>query len=287
MSVLLAFEASARHLSFTKAAVELSLTQSAVSRQVQVLEELLEVELLYRRGRQLELTDVGRMYMREIGVAINRIRNATLQAIAQQSGGGSLHLALLPTFGTKWLMPRLHAFYGANPNVLIHLHSRIEEFDLEAAGMDAVIRVSQGPPPGLIAHPLLQEELILIASPEIQSRRPISSSKDLNGLLLLRVATRLNVWLEWFDEFNERPSTPHFGPTFELTSHLIQAVSTGIGVGLVPSCLVEEEVRSGHLCTPLGMQMKSGKTYYFCYPEHKKDYAPLVAFRNWLFNNEI
>lgn len=106
MSSLLAFEASARHSSFTRAAEELSLSQSAVSRQVQSLEELLGVELFDRVSRHIALTEVGRIYSLEVAGALSRIRDATVQAIAYRSGGGSLHLAVLPAFGTKWLLPR-------------------------------------------------------------------------------------------------------------------------------------------------------------------------------------
>jgi len=282
MSLLLAFESSARHLSYTKAAAELSLTQSAVSRQVQVLEDLLRIQLFERKGRSIVLTDAGRIYMREVGIAIGRIRNATLQVTAMQSGGGSINLALLPTFGAKWLMPRLHGFYSAHPNVLVHLHSRIGDFDLEAAGMDAVIRADEGAVPGLVSHRLLEEQLVLVASPALLEKHPIAGPDDLRDVLLLRVASRANVWSEWFDAQGGTPRQLVFGPTFEVTSHLIQAVVTGIGVGLVPDFLVEDELASGTLVAPIGLRYLSGKHYQFAYPAHKAAYAPLAAFRDWL-----
>ncbi|ALM82428.1 LysR substrate-binding domain-containing protein [Bordetella sp. N] len=282
MSLLLAFESSARHLSYTRAAAELSLTQSAVSRQVQALEDLLQIQLFERKGRSIVLTDAGRIYMREVGVAIGRIRNATLQVTAMQSGGGSINLALLPTFGAKWLMPRLHDFYSANPNVLVHLHSRIGDFDLDAAGMDAVIRAEEGPIAGLVSHRLLEEQLVLVASPALLAKHPIAGPDDLRDVLLLRVASRANVWSEWFDAQGRTPRQLVFGPTFEVTSHLIQAVATGIGVGLVPDFLVEEELASGKLVAPVDFRYPSGKHYQFAYPAHKAAYAPLAAFRDWL-----
>ncbi|CAB3656437.1 MULTISPECIES: LysR substrate-binding domain-containing protein [Paraburkholderia] len=282
MSLLLAFEASARHQSYTRAAEELSLTQSAVSRQVQALEELLEVRLFQRKGRRIELTDVGRMYMRGVGVAITGLRNATLQAIAYRSGGGILNLAVLPTFGARWLMPRLHSFYAANPNVIVHMHSRIGYFDLETAGVDAVIGVGNGELPGLISHRLLEEELVVVASPDLLARHPIKLARDLGSLLLLRVATRPNVWQEWFDACNVKLRGSYLGPTFELTSHLIQAVATGIGVGLVPRCLVEEELQSGNLIVPFEAPYVSGLNYYFAYPTQKADLPSIAAFRDWL-----
>ena len=129
MSLLLAFEAAARHESYTRAALELSLTQSAVSRQVQALEQQLGLTLFRREGRQVQLTDVGRLYQREMSDALGRIRSATLQALAYQSGSGTLRLATLPTFGSKWLLPRLHDFYKTHPGMLVHINSRIEAID--------------------------------------------------------------------------------------------------------------------------------------------------------------
>ena len=139
MSLLLAFEAAARHESYTRAAVELSLTQSAVSRQVQALEQQLGVILFRREGRTVKLTEVGRVYQREISEALGRIRSATLHAIAHQAGGGNLRLATLPTFGSKWLLPRLHEFYRRHPEVLVHINSRIEPVDFATSGIDAAI----------------------------------------------------------------------------------------------------------------------------------------------------
>lgn len=282
MSLLLAFEASARHQSYTRAAAELSLTQSAVSRQVQALEDLLEVRLFVRKGRRIELTDVGRMYMRGVGTAITGLRNATLQAIAYRSGGGILNLAVLPTFGARWLMPRLHGFYAANPTIIVHMHSKIGLFDLETAGVDAVIGVGNGELPGLATHRLLDEELVVVASPELAARHRIKTERDLDSLLLLRVATRPNVWQEWFDARNVNLRGSHLGPTFELTSHLIQAVATGIGVGLVPRCLVEEELQSGKLIAPFRASYFSGLSYYFAYPAQKAELPSIAAFRDWL-----
>lgn len=282
MSLLLAFEASARHQSFTRAAEEIHLTQSAVSRQVQALEELLEVNLFLRKGRRIELTDAGKIYLREISYAISLIQNATLQAIIYRSGGGSLNLAVLPTFSAHWLMPKLHLFYTENSNVIIHMHSKIGSFDLEASGIDAVIGVGKKNLPNLISHHLLEEELVLVISPSLLEKHPINSAIDLNGLLLLRVSSQPNIWSQWFKACSVNLSNSYLGPTFELTSHLIQATITGIGVGLVPKCLVKEDIKTGKLITPINFKYYSGRNYYFAYPIHKAHNPGIVKFRNWL-----
>ena len=111
--------------------------------------------LFLREQRRIALTGAGAMYLREVQAALQRIRNASLQAIAYRSGGGSLHLAALPTFASKWLMPRLSTSYAEHPGILVHIHSRIGQFNLAVEGMDAAIGVGDGAWPGTIACPLM------------------------------------------------------------------------------------------------------------------------------------
>lgn len=147
MSLLLAFEAAARHESYTRAAAELSLTQSAVSRQVQALEQQLGLTLFRREGRQVQLTDVGRLYQRELSEALGRIRSATLQALATSQGG---HLAPGHPAHLRLEMAaaELHAFYSAHPGMLVHIHSRIEAINFDTSEIDAAIGVASHDLPG-------------------------------------------------------------------------------------------------------------------------------------------
>jgi DNA-binding transcriptional LysR family regulator len=282
MSLLLAFDAAARHLSFTRAAAELSLTQSAVSRHVQALEELLEVPLFRREGRNIVLTDIGKMYQAELGPALQRIRNASLQAIAYRAGGGSFHLAVLPTFAAKWLMPRLNGFYARHPGTLVHVHSRIGRFDLELAGMDAVIAVGDGTWPGLVPHHLHNEIVVPVISPSLARQHPLHEPADVAQHLLLQVAARPDTWQRWFIAQGLPLQHMRLGPQFELTSHLIQAVASGIGVGLVPEFLVAEELRSGVLQLAVDRPMDTGAGYYLFVPPDKLSRPPIAAFVHWL-----
>ena len=286
MSLLVAFEASARHLSFTRAAAELSLTQSAVSRQVQALEELLEVPLFRREQRRIVLTETGAMYQRELGGALQRIRNASLQAIAWRTGGGSLHLASLPTFATKWLMPRLNGFYAKHPGILVHIHSRAKPFDFELSGMDAVIAVNEGVWPGLVAHHLRDEKLVPVISPALRKAYPLQQPQDLLQHVLLMVESRPYVWSHWCMAHGLPPGSMQLGPRFELTSHLIQAVASGIGVGLLPSFLVEEELRSGVLELAFDLPLASDVAYYLFVPPDKLALPHIAAFKDWLLGVE-
>ncbi|WP_116134861.1 LysR substrate-binding domain-containing protein [Trinickia diaoshuihuensis] len=298
MSLLLAFEASARHQSFTRAAEELSLTQSAVSRQVQTLEAMLGVPLFLREGKRIVPTDAGRAYMTELSAALTSIRNATLQVLSSGSRGTHLRVATLPTFGAKWLLPRLHRLYRAHADLQIDLHSRIEEVDFSTEPLDAAIVVGDGRWPDVAAHRLYAEQLVLIGSPgafaaKSKPRRGTRSRTQargdtlrptlgmLEGLTLLRVSSFPDAWREWCAHFGLAPHALRLGPSFELTSHLIQAVMAGIGVGLVPRMLVEDELNDGRLCSPFA-PVPSSRSYYFVYPERIRHDAALTAFREWL-----
>jgi DNA-binding transcriptional LysR family regulator len=291
MSLLVAFEASARHESFTRAAEELSLTQSAVSRQVQTLEAMLGVSLFVREGKRIAPTDAGRAYMTELAAALTLIRNATLQVLASDSASQRLRVATLPTFGAKWLLPRLHRLYQLHPDLQIDLHTRIEEVDFATQPLDAAITVGDGRWPNVIAHRLYAEELILVGSPAAFSsattrrRKPDTHARPtvalLKGLTLLRVSSFVDAWREWCAHFGLPHDALRVGPSFELTSHLIQAVIAEIGVGLVPRMLVADELKDGRLISPFE-PVASSRSYYLIYPERVRNHRALVAFREWL-----
>lgn len=281
MSLLLAFEAAARHESYTRAGIELSLTQSAVSRQVQALEQQLGLTLFRREGRTVQLTDVGRLYQRELSEALGRIRAATLQALAYQSGVGTLRLATLPTFGSKWLLPRLHRFYAAHPGMLVHIHSRIEAINFDTSEIDAAIGVASHDVPGLLCHRLQAEQLLVILPPEAASDGGAWTPQRISEQVLLNVANNPHAWGEWFSHHALPHRAMRLGPSFELTSHLIQAVRAGIGIGLVPRVLVQDELDNGELHS-VGAPFASQRSYYLMYPPRNEALPSLRAFRSWL-----
>jgi DNA-binding transcriptional LysR family regulator len=199
MSLLIAFDATARHPSFTRAAGELALTQSAVSRQVQSLEALLGVPLFRRVNRKLSPTAIGSAYHREISGALQQVRSASLHAITSATGRGTLDLAALPTFASKWLVPRLSDFYAKHAGILINLHARIGRFDLTTEGMDAAIRVCNGVWPGMTSYRLLDETLLPIISLALAAMAPIREPADISRHQVLRVAARPDIWARWFE----------------------------------------------------------------------------------------
>ncbi|MFD1840597.1 LysR substrate-binding domain-containing protein [Paracidovorax cattleyae] len=282
MSLLLVFEAAARHESYTRAADELALSQSAVSRQIQTLESQLGIRLFRREGRSVKLTEVGRRYAAELGAALGRIRAATLQALSYQGEGGALRLATLPTFGSAWLLPRLHDFYRAHPGVNVDLHSRIGAIDFDTEELDAAITVGAGDWPGLQAHRLHAEFLVAIASPgALAGLAAAADPAWIPTQTLLTVASHPNGWAQWFSHYGLDHRHMRIGPRFELTSHLIQAVRAGIGVGLVPRALVEDEVARAQVAE-VGAAVASQRSYYLIYPDRNETLPALAAFRSWL-----
>lgn len=280
MSLLLAFEAAARHESFTRAGTELSLSQSAVSRQVQALEGQLGLPLFRREGRRVELTDAGRRYYLDLSDALGRIRSATLQVMSYQAAMGSLRLATLPTFGSKWLLPRLHEFYTLHPGVNIHIHSRIGPVDFANEEIDAVITVDTHPWPGLAAHRIDGEFLLAIHARQASLSEPLEPAWAYSQTLLT-VASHAQGWSDWFSHYQLEHRAMRLGPSFELTSHLIQAVRANIGIGLVPQALVQDELQRGELAS-LGTAIASGRTYYLMYPPRNESLPALHAFKAWL-----
>lgn len=284
MALLVAFESAAKHQSYTLASQELFLTQSAVSKQIQALEKHLGVKLFNRVGRNVELTATGRKYYGEIKDALAIVRNASLQAITYETSDNTLHLATLPTFGSKWLLPRLHDFYANYSKITLHIHSRIGPVDFSDRGIDAAITVGNGTWPNLIAHPIQNEQLVPIISPDKAPSSPMSP-EWVAQQTLLTIASNPEAWESWFLHHQLSLQLFRKGPTFELTSHLIQAVLAGLGIGLVPHILVKDEIARGELLA-IDHPMQSQRHYYLVYPPQHADLPALIAFKDWLLNSD-
>lgn len=196
LSALQAFDAAARLLSFTRAGEELSLTQSAVSRQIQSLEDAIGTPLFDRTGNRLTLTEAGHGYHAEIAPLLESLRNATLRLMAFKGSGGVLRLAVLPTFGMKWLVPRLAGFVRAHPEVQIELNTRTTPVDWRTESFDAAIQHGRPLVSGVIAHRLIGEQLVAVAAPSlVDSTVDIA---DLAAVPLLQQITRPEGWARWF-----------------------------------------------------------------------------------------
>jgi LysR family glycine cleavage system transcriptional activator len=279
---LLAFEATARHGSVSRAAEELHLTQSAISRQVQQLEEALGVSLFRRSRQRVMLTDVGRMYASHVRNTLSELSDATHQAIALSGTSGVLNLAVLPTFGTRWLIPRIPEFFARHPDATVNFGVRLVPFDFTAEPFDAAIHFGQPLWPGAVCELLRHEEAVPVCSPAYRARENIRFPEDLTRAMLLQQATRPTAWAEWFSSIGVAVGNPLRGPRFEQFAMVAQAAAAGLGAALIPHFLIADELASGRLQILFPHSLVSGGSYYLVYPEHKAE-APLVrSFRDWI-----
>lgn len=281
MADLLAFEAAARHSSISRAAEELHLTQSAVSRQIRQLEAQLGVALFHRVRQRVVLTDAGRVYAADVRTALQYVSSATQKAMAS-AGGGLFHLAVLPTLGTRWLIPRLGGFTALHPEVTIDFAARSEPFDFAQQPFDAAIHFGAPHWAGAECEYLMHEAVVPVCSPAFRSLHGIARVGDLAAVVLLQQSTRPTQWAEWFEQAGVAGAPALRGPRFEQFAMIAQAAVSGLGAALLPSFLVEAEIASGALVVLFPQALTSADAYYLVYPESRAEAPLLRAFRDWI-----
>ncbi|MHC5230389.1 LysR family transcriptional regulator [Brucella sp. LJL56] len=279
-SALAAFDAVARHESFSAAAEELSLTQGAVSRQIATLEEQLGTALFDRTSRHVVLSDAGRVYLKAVGPALASIRAASLQVMSQMRGT-TLNLAFLPTFGTRWLIPRIPRFVAKYPDIILNFATRIGQFDFDREGLDAAIHIGQSDWPNADSIFLMDETVAPVCSPVFLQQNPVRAPVDLLPLPLFNMASRPGAWDHWFKSLDmAAPASP--GMRFEQFSNVSQACVAGLGVALMPLFLIRAEIESGQLVVACPHTVKSPSSYYFVTPKARSHTPAVSAFRDWL-----
>lgn len=280
-AALIAFEASARHESFTRAAEELSLTQGAVCRQIGTLEQFLGVALFRRSRRGVKLTEAGLAYSRRVAAQLDAVERDTLAVMGRQ-GNQAVELALVPTFGTQWLLPRLKAFQQLHPEVTVHLTNRTRPFLFADTTFDAAIYFGDANWSGTQSHYLMPENSLPVCSPQLLDGRAELSAAQIAGLPLLQQTTRPYAWRQWFASLGMNVAGDLGGPRYELFSMLAQAAEHAMGVALIPPFLIQRELAEGRLVIAREHACVSDKAYYLMIPERKVESAALIAFRDWL-----
>jgi LysR family transcriptional regulator, glycine cleavage system transcriptional activator len=280
LPLLSAFEAAARTSSITAAAKELSLTQSAVSRQIKALEEQLGVSLFHRERQTIRLTAAGEAYAREIRGALHRISTASLNLRANPQGG-TLNLAVLPTFGARWLAPRLSDFLNSSPGNSLNLVSKLSYFDFRLELVDAAIHFGGSEWTGGEMIHLCDESVVPACSPEMRARFDFKLPSDIRAAPLLHLTTRPDAWEMWLTA-HDAPSDAVRGMLFDQFTAAAQAAISGIGIALLPEFLFKDEFASGKLVRALDLPMKTAGGYFLVWPPDRRDYPPLAAFRDWI-----
>ncbi|MDM8189525.1 LysR family transcriptional regulator [Pseudomonas koreensis] len=282
-AALISFEAAARHESFTRAAEELSLTQGAICRQIASLEEFLSVQLFRRSRRGVKLTEAGLSYSRRVATQLDAVERDTLSVMGQQ-GTNVIELAVVPTFGTQWLLPRLKDFQLKHPEVTVNLTNRTRPFLFADTQFDAAIYFGDADWSGTESHRLMGENPMPVCSPALLGSRKQLTAAAIAELPLLQQTTRPYAWRQWFNSQQLNIPRDMTGPRYELFSMLAQAAMHDMGVALIPPFLIQRELAEKRLVVANPQALSSIKAYYLMIPERKVESASLKAFRDWLVN---
>lgn len=279
---LQAFDAAARHGSFTRAAAELNLTQSAVSRQIKDLEFRFGVPLFERVRQRVVLSSAGRQLQAEARAILARVELMTLNAASSRDISGHLTIATLPTFGSRWMVPRLPNFLQQHPGLQISVVTRSEPFDMIEAGVDVAIHYGQPVWPGARCEYLCRETVVPVAA----RGSGLTIEDVMSGRApLLHLSSRPMLWAEWMVGQGAEQSRGFPGHRFEQFSLLIEAVHAGLGSALIPTYLIERELAQGSLQRLHDATLDTDAGYYVVITHDRASDPVCRAFQDWMVCN--
>ena len=280
-SALQAFEAAARHGSFARAAEELALTEGAISRQIGRLEAFLGVALFERVGNRVRLASNGTRYALQVREVLDRLERDSLYLMGQPIEGASIEIAAIPTFATRWLIPRLKRFQNLHPNITVHIAECMEPFILPGSGFDAAIHFEHPAWAGMHSHHLLEEVLVPVCSPALLADAGVDVSLD----ELPRLHRRQNpdAWQLYAQEAGIVLTNSAVGARYDLHSMLIEAALAGLGVALVPRLYIRAELEQGNLVAPWPDGKAITKNFCLILPEPiELSEKPVQEFARWI-----
>ena len=281
LNALKAFEAAARHLSFTKAAEELFVTQAAVSHQIKALEEFLSMKLFLRRNRTLLLTEEGQAYFLELKDIFKHLQEATERLLAKGSKG-AITVAMPPSFASQWLVPRISRFSVEHPDIDV----RIKAVDFDEGfledDVDVAIYYGKGRWSGVKADKLHTEYLTPLCSPMLfNGPKPLNSLSDLKHHVLLHDLSR-EAWKNWLKSVGVSGVNVNQGPVFSHSMLVLQAAALGQGIALGNTILARPELDAGRLIMPFEEKVASRYAFYLVCDEAQADLGKIAAFRSWI-----
>lgn len=280
LAALRAFEAAARHLSFTRAADELHVTQAAVSHQIRQLEEDLGVRLFRRLSRALRLTEEGQLlapFLRDgfalLLAGVDRVRSA--------AQGGVLTVTAAPSFAASWLVPRLVQFQRRHPEIEVRLVSTMRKLDLLREGIDVGIRYGRGGWPGLFAERLMTDDLFPVCAPGLLDGVG-SGPHALASVQLLHVQAFPDDWPRWLTAAGVGEVDAERGSWFDTAGAAYEAAAAGLGVAMGRRQLVADALAAGRLLAPFATALPAEVAYYLVLPPEHRGIARVEAFCAWL-----
>jgi LysR family glycine cleavage system transcriptional activator len=281
LNALKAFEAAARHESFTRAAEELCVTQGAVSHQVKALEAELGIKLFNRERQRLVITDAGREYLTVLRDSFDRIAVGTERLIQRQSSG-VLTVSTSPDFAAKWLVNRLGRFAEAHPGIDLRISATLHHVDFAREDVDLAVRHGDGSWPGLDVARLSTEQLFAVCSPKLlRGRQRISKPSDVLKFPLLHLDDRKD-WAKWLEAAGVAGTELSHGPVLNRASMVIDAAVDGQGIALARTTLAAWDLINGRLIRPLVETLRLSKTYWIICPKATSTLPKITTFRDWL-----
>jgi LysR family glycine cleavage system transcriptional activator len=282
LGTLRVFEAAARRLSFTAAADELAVTQAAVSHQIKALEDDLGVRLFHRAPRGLALTEEGAALFGPVHAAFDRVREGIGRVRALRRGG-TLTVTASPSLAGAWLVPRLVRFHAAHPEIEVRVLASPRLVDLAAEGVDAGIRYGRGRWAGLVAEPLMREELFPVCAPAaVTGPDALRHPADLARATLVHVIPYPDDWRRWLQAAGVAGLDPERGPKLETADLAYAAAASGLGVAIGRGPLVAPLLARGALVRPFAIELPGDLAYYCIHPEGRGDLPKVRAFRDWV-----
>jgi len=286
LQALACFDAAARHESYSRAADELALTQSAVSRQISGLEQFLGQTLFRRTRHAVALTERGSGYARQIAPRLHALERDTLEVMQGKGAGQSLTLAAVPTFASRWLIPRLPLLAREHPQLVVHIETRTRPFLFPETEFDAALYAGTAEQlanwAGTRSALLVREEMVPVCAPALLPGGRTLQPEQLADLPLLQQSTRPQAWQQWFEAAGVVAPSGLSGPRYELFSMAVAAAACGLGLALVPRLLVQTELASNELALACSAVRHGHRAYYLVTPERNEGNPALDHFSAWL-----
>jgi len=280
---LRAFESAARHLSFTRAANELNVTQTAISHQIRRLEDQLGIRLFERRTRELRLTRDAAAYLPAIQAAFQELRQATAR-LRRPARDGLLTISTTASLAAKWLVTRVAAFQDANPGLEVRITTSAALVDFQREEIDMAVRYGRGSWPGLRARWLMAEDIFPVCAPSLlQGTTPLRRPEDLVHHTLLHTSASREDWQLWLTAAGMPVSiAARRGMSFDQSFMAVQAAVDGLGVALGRTRFVEADIAAGRLVVPFDVVLPADAGFYIVAPEETADTPKIALFRDWL-----
>lgn len=282
LSALQAFDSAARHMSFTRAAEDLMLTQSGISRQIGNLESYLGVRLFERVGSRLVLTDSGQSYAADVEDMLDRLEEVSIDVVRGRRANASLMIGAQTSFATRWLLPRISSFLTAHPEIPIEILEIEPETDLRDMKLDLALLRGHGSWSNARTIELFEERLAVYGAPRLLERFDMTGDIDFTIMPTLQNARRASLWLSWLRASGRTFDSAIQGVRLPQSDMVIRAAIEGLGLAVLPVDFAEAEAAKGHLVRCFGEPVKSGESYWLVIPDDRINRPNVTLFRNWI-----